>query len=72
MCSVEKPYNSLDPAVNAKLEELRRKIAKLEKEARELKRLKSDCDDAKKSEKCLLRKEPRAYLQLPSYHNFID
>ena len=55
MCSVEKLYNSLDPAVNARLEELRRKIVKLEKEAGELKRLKSDCDDAGKFRKMLVK-----------------
>jgi len=36
------------------LEEIRLKIAKLEKEAKELRRLKSDCDDAKRFRKKLV------------------
>lgn len=37
-----------------KLREIRSKIAKLEKEAKELKRLKMDCDDVKKFRKKLV------------------
>jgi len=48
-------YTPLENAMNAKLEELRRKVAKLEKEARELQRLKSDCDEARKIRKMLVK-----------------
>lgn len=37
-----------------KIKEIRLKIAKLEKEAKELRRLKLDCDDAKKFRKKLV------------------
>lgn len=41
--------------MSAKIEELRRKIAKLEREAEELQRLKSDCDDARRFRKMLVK-----------------
>ena len=44
----------MELAMSAKLEEIRKKIARLEKEAEELQRLKSDCDDAKKFRKLLV------------------
>lgn len=40
--------------MSEKLKEIRLKIAKLEKEAKELKQLKLDCDDAKKFRKKLV------------------
>ncbi len=40
--------------MNPKLNEIRLKIAKLEKEAKELRQLKADCDDAKKFRKKLV------------------
>ena len=43
--------------MSAKLEEIRKKIAKLEREAEELQRLKSDCDDAKKFRRMLVKEK---------------
>jgi len=43
--------------MSAKLKEIRRKIAKLEREANELKRLKSDCRDARKFRKMLVKEK---------------
>jgi hypothetical protein len=43
--------------MNAKLEEIRRKIARLEKEAKELQRLKSDYNDARKFRRMLVREK---------------
>jgi hypothetical protein len=43
--------------MSAKLEEIRRKIAKLEREAKELQRLKSDSRDAKKFRKMLVKEK---------------
>ncbi len=43
--------------MSAKLEEIRRKIAKLEREAEELRRLKSDCNDAKKFRMMLVKEK---------------
>jgi hypothetical protein len=43
--------------MSEKLQEIRRKIAKLEKEAEELKRLKSDCNDAKKFRRMLVKEK---------------
>ena len=43
--------------MSAKLTEIRRKIAKLEKEAEELQRLKSDCNDAKKFRRMLVKEK---------------
>ena len=43
--------------MSARLEEIRRKIAKLEREADELRRLKSDCLDAKKFRQMLVREK---------------
>jgi hypothetical protein len=43
--------------MNPKLEEIRRKIAKLEKEAEELQRLKSDCNDAEKFRRMLVKEK---------------
>jgi len=51
------PYFFLEPEMNAKLEEIRRKIAKLEREAKELQRLKSDSRDAKKFRKMLVKEK---------------
>jgi hypothetical protein len=47
----------LEFAMSAKLEEIRRKIAKLEKEAQELRRLKSDCNDTKKFRRMLVKEK---------------
>lgn len=43
--------------MNAKLEEIRRKIAKLERDAKELQRLKSDCRDARKFSRMLVKEK---------------
>jgi len=43
--------------MSAKLKEIQRKIAKLEKEAKELQRLKSDSRDAKKFRKMLVKEK---------------
>ncbi len=43
--------------MNAKLQEIRRKIAKLEMEAEELQRLKSDCNEARKFHKMLVKEK---------------
>jgi len=43
--------------MNAKIEEIRRKIAKLEREADELRRLKSDCNDARKFRRMLVKEK---------------
>jgi len=43
--------------MSAKLQEIRRKIAKLEREAEELRRLKSDCNDAKKFRKMIVKEK---------------
>jgi len=43
--------------MNAKLQEIRRKIANLEREAEELRRLKSDCNDAKKFRRMLVKEK---------------
>jgi len=43
--------------MSAKLQEIRRKIAKLKKEAKELRRLKSDCNDAKKFRRMLVKEK---------------
>jgi len=43
--------------MSAQLQEIRRKIAKLEKEAKELRRLKSDCNDAKKFRRMIIKEK---------------
>jgi len=43
--------------MNTKLEEIRRKIAKLEREAKELQRLKSDSIEAKKFRRMLVNEK---------------
>jgi hypothetical protein len=43
--------------MSAKLQEIRRKIAKLEREAEELQRLKSDCDDARRFRRMLVKEK---------------
>lgn len=43
--------------MSAKLQEIRRKIAKLEREAEELRRLKSDCNDAKKFRRLIVKEK---------------
>jgi len=43
--------------MNPKLKEIRRKIARLEREAKELQRLKSDCRDAKKFRRMLVKEK---------------
>ena len=43
--------------MSAKLEEIRKKIAKLEREAEELRRLKSDFDDARKFRRMLVKEK---------------
>jgi len=43
--------------MSAKLKEIRRKIAMLEREAEELRRLKSDCNDAKKFRRMLVKEK---------------
>lgn len=47
----------LRATMNPKLEEIRRKIAKLEKEAEELQRLKSDCNDAERFRRMLVKEK---------------
>lgn len=49
--------NALAYTMSAKLDEIRSKIAKLEREADELRRLKSDCLDAKKFRQMLVREK---------------
>ena len=43
--------------MSAKIQEIRRKLAKLEKEAEEIRRLKSDCNYAKKFRGMLVKEE---------------
>jgi len=43
--------------MSAKFEEIRRKIAKLEREAKELQRLRSDCRDARKFRRMLVKEK---------------
>jgi len=43
--------------MSAKLQEIRRKIAKLEMEAEELRRLKYDCNDARKFRRMLVKEK---------------
>jgi len=43
--------------MSAKLEEIRRKIARLEREAKELQRLKSDSRDARKFRRMLVKEK---------------
>jgi hypothetical protein len=43
--------------MNTKIRELRRKLEKLEKEAEELRRLKSDCNYTKKFRRMLVKEE---------------
>ena len=43
--------------MSAKLQEIRRKLAKLEKEAEELRCLKSDCNYARKFRRMLVKEE---------------
>jgi len=43
--------------MSAKIEEIRKKIAKLEREADELRRLKSDCNDARKFRRMLVKEK---------------
>jgi len=43
--------------MSTELREIRSKIAKLEREAEELQRLKSDCDDAKKFRRMLVKEK---------------
>jgi len=43
--------------MSAKVQEIRRKIAKLEREAEELRRLKSDCNDAKKFRRMIIKEK---------------
>jgi len=54
---LNKTYFSSELEMSAKLEEIRRKIAKLEREAKELQRLKSDSRDAKKFRRMLLKEK---------------
>ncbi len=50
-------YSPLESTMSAKLQEIRRKIAKLEMEAEELRRLKSDYDDARKFRRMLVKEK---------------
>ena len=43
--------------MSTKVQEIRRKLAKLEKEAEELRRLKSDCNYARKFRRMLVKEE---------------
>ena len=43
--------------MSTKLQEIKRKLAKLEKEAEELRRLKSDCNYARKFRRMLVKEE---------------
>ena len=43
--------------MSAKIQEIRRKLAKLEKEAEELRRLKSDCNYTRKFRRMLVKEE---------------
>ena len=57
MIFVVTPYPLSELTMSAKLQEIRRKIAKLEKEAEELRRLKSDCDDTRKFRGMLVKEK---------------
>lgn len=50
-------YGVSESNMSTKLQEIRRKLAKLEKEAEELKRLKSDVNYAKKFRRMLVKEE---------------
>jgi hypothetical protein len=50
-------YSPLELTMSAKLQEIRRKIAKLEIEAEELRRLKSDYNDARKFRRMLVKEK---------------
>ena len=50
-------FTPLESTMSAKLQEIRRKIAKLEREAEELRRLKSDCDEARKFRRMLVKEK---------------
>jgi hypothetical protein len=50
-------YSPLELTMSAKLQEIRRKIAKLEMEAEELRRLKSDYNDARKFRRMLVKEK---------------
>ena len=53
-----KPINEAQEFnMSAKIREIRRKLAKLEKEAEELRRLKSDCNYARKFRRMLVKEE---------------
>ncbi|UCC58138.1 MAG: hypothetical protein JSW14_07245 [Candidatus Bathyarchaeum sp.] len=43
--------------MSTKIQEIKRKLAKLEKEAEELRRLKSDCNYARKFRRMLVKEE---------------
>jgi len=43
--------------MSAKIQKIKRKLAKLEKEAEELRRLKSDCNYARKFRRMLVKEE---------------
>jgi len=43
--------------MNPKLQEIRRKIARLERQAEELRRLKSDCDEARRFRRMLVKEK---------------
>jgi hypothetical protein len=54
---IQAAYGASALTMSTKLQEIRRKLAKLEKEADELKRLKSDYQYAKKFRRMLVKQE---------------
>lgn len=57
MISIQADYDVSEFKMSEKLQEIRRKLAKLEKEADELKRLKSDYHYARKFRRMLVKEE---------------
>ena len=57
MIFIQADYDVSEFIMSTKLQEIRRKLAKLEKEANELKRLKSDYHYAKKFRRMLVKEE---------------
>ena len=57
MIFIKAAYDVSEFKMSTKLQEIRRKLAKLEKEADELKRLKSDYHYAKKFRRMLVKQE---------------
>ena len=57
MIFIQAAYDALEFKMSTKLQEIRRKLAKLEKEAEELRRLKSDYNYARKFRRMLVKEQ---------------